>query len=454
MNKNVWFEKALLPGGWAQGVTIAMEGGVIASVNAGTSLPPAMEHFALALPGMPNLHSHAFQHGMAGLTETRGPGNDSFWTWREAMYRFLDVMTPEDMQAIAAQAYATMLENGFTHVAEFHYFHHDTNGAAYDDVGELSARIAAASDEAGIGLTLLPVFYAHAGFGGQNPTHGQRRFINDHDRFVRIAERARDATRNLPQARTGIAPHSLRAVTPDELAAVVKAFPDGPIHIHVAEQVKEVEDCLAWSGQRPVEWLLDHAPVDQRWCLIHATHMTETETRNMARSGAVAGLCPLTEANLGDGFFPAPAFCAQGGRFGIGSDSNVRLSMPGELEILEYGQRLALRARNVMAQQAGQSTGRALFDAALQGGAQACDMADAGLRAGACANFITLKADHPALSAARDDAIIDALIFARHDLIDTVWRNGKKIVADGQHRDRDRIARNYRAAMRRMMDAA
>ncbi|MGL4497197.1 MAG: amidohydrolase family protein, partial [Beijerinckiaceae bacterium] len=206
--------------------------------------------------------------------------------------------------------------------------------------------------------------------------------------------------------------------------------------------------------QRPVEWLLDHAPVDQRWCLIHATHMTETETRNMARSGAVAGLCPLTEANLGDGFFPAPAFCAQGGRFGIGSDSNVRLSMPGELEILEYGQRLALRARNVMAQQAGQSTGRALFDAALQGGAQACGMADAGLRAGACADFITLKADHPALSAARDDAIIDALIFARHDLIDTVWRNGKKIVADGQHRDRDRIARNYRAAMRRMMDAA
>ncbi len=350
---SLWFGTALLPGGWAADVRIDVAAGRIARAEAGVAAGAGDERHAIGLPGLANLHSHAFQRGMAGLAETRGPENDNFWTWREVMYRFLDRLSPEDVEAIAVLAYAEMLERGFTRVGEFHYLHHDPSGAPYADIAELAERIAAAARETGIGLTLLPVFYAHSNFGGAAPVPGQRRFINGVDGFARLTEACAKIAASLDGANMGVAPHSLRAVTADELAAIVPLAKGGPVHIHAAEQTKEVEDSLAWSGARPVEWLLDNASLDARWCLVHATHMTATETEHLARSGATAGLCPITEANLGDGVFPADGFLSSGGHFGIGTDSNVLIDAAGELRALEYAQRLAHRARNLIPREAG-----------------------------------------------------------------------------------------------------
>jgi formiminoglutamate deiminase len=456
--------KALLPQGWCRDVRLGFDAGHIASVETGAPAAPGDERHAIALPGMPNLHSHAFQRGMAGLAEVRGPSADSFWSWREAMYRFALAMTPAQVEAIACQLYVEMLEAGFTRVGEFHYLHHDVNGRPYADLAEMASRIGAAAQASGIGLTLLPVFYAHATFGGAPAGAGQRRFINDTDAYARLLDATRAALRPLTGAIVGVAPHSLRAVTPDELAAVVAMAGDAPIHIHIAEQIKEVDDCVAWSGARPVEWLLDHAGVDGRWCLVHATHMTASESRRTAASGATAGLCPITEANLGDGIFDAPTFTAAGGRFGIGSDSNVQIGVADELRLLEYSQRLALRARNVMAV-AGGSTGRALFDAALQGGAAALGVgagsnigssataAGAGLAVGAAADLVTLDANHPALAGRAGDAVLDAWVFTGHALVDCVWVRGHKQVEGGRHIRRDEIAAAFRTAMAQLCAA-
>lgn len=442
----IFAEQALLPGGWQNNVRITLEAGRIASVETDTSAHAADERHSILLPGMPNLHSHAFQRGMAGLAELRGPSADSFWSWREVMYRFALSMTPDQVEAVAAQLYVEMLEAGFSRVGEFHYLHHDRDGKPYANLAEMAERIAAAAGDTGIGLTLLPVFYAHSAFGGAAPNDGQRRFINDVNRFARLVEQSREAVRSLNQAVVGVAPHSLRAATPEELREVAAMAPDGPIHIHVAEQVKEVEDCLAWSGARPVEFLLGHATVDKRWCLIHATHMTETETVAMARSGAIAGLCPITEANLGDGTFAAPLFIEHGGCFGVGSDSNVLIGLPDELRQLEYSQRLAHRARNVLAR-AGGSTGRALFDAAIDGGSQALGAGPALIAAGNPADFVSLDAGHPSLAGKTGDAILDAWIFANGSKVDCVWVHGKKQVSGGRHAKRDAIAERFRKVM-------
>ena len=439
--------RALTASGWASGVRLGVEGGRIVSVDTGFAAAPGDERHAILLPGMPNLHSHAFQRGMAGLAETRGTSADGFWSWREVMYRFALAMTPEQVQAVACQAYLEMLESGFTRVGEFHYLHHATDGRPYADIAEMAVRIAAAASLTGIGLTLLPVFYAHAGFGGTPANAGQRRFINGLDGYARLLEASRRAVRGLSGAIVGVAPHSLRAVTADELAAVAGMAEGSPVHIHIAEQIKEVEDCLAWSGRRPVEWLLDHAPVDARWCLIHATHMTDAETGRLARSGAVAGLCPVTEANLGDGTFGATVFTTAGGKWGIGSDSNVRIDAAGELRQLEYSQRLVLRARNVMAV-AGGSTGRSLFDAALDGGGLALGAGGSGIVAGAPADIVSLDASHLAFAGRTDDQWPDAWIFGPANRpIDCVWVGGAKMVEGGRHRDRDAIAGGFRAVM-------
>lgn len=441
----IFAEQALLPEGWQAGVRIGIDGGRIADVEKNASPAAEDERHAIVLPAMPNLHSHAFQRGMAGLAEIRGPGTDSFWSWREVMYRFALSMTPQQVEAVAAQLYVEMLEAGFSRVGEFHYLHHDLDGGHYADIAEMAVRIAAAAQRTGIGLTLLPVFYAHSSFGGAAPSEGQRRFINNIESFGRLLEGCRHAVKDLPGAVVGVAPHSLRAVTPQELSTVT-AMTDGPIHIHVAEQVKEVEDCISWSGARPVEWLLGNCEVDARWCLIHATHMTEAETVAMAESGAIAGLCPITEANLGDGTFPAPLFMENGGRFGIGSDSNVLIGIPDELRQLEYSQRLFHRQRNVLAAPGG-SNGRALFDAALNGGAQALGAGEAALAPGAYADLVSLQADHPTLVGKSGDGILDAWIFAGGSKVDCVWAQGRKCVTDGRHFSRDTIARNFQKAM-------
>ncbi|CAN7606109.1 formimidoylglutamate deiminase [Mesorhizobium sp. LjRoot246] len=442
----IFAEQALLPTGWHNNVRITFGKGRITGVESGATAVAGDECHAILLPGMPNLHSHAFQRGMAGLAELRGPSADSFWSWREVMYRFALSMTPDQVEAVAAQLYVEMLEAGFSRVGEFHYLHHDRDGKPYANLAEMAERIAAAAGETGIGLTLLPVFYAHSSFGGAAPNEGQRRFINDVNRFSRLVEKCRESVRTLNQAVVGVAPHSLRAATPEELAEVAEMVPDGPIHIHIAEQVKEVEDCLAWSGARPVEFLLGHAKVDKRWCLIHATHMTDAETVAMAKSGAIAGLCPITEANLGDGTFAAPLFREHGGRFGIGSDSNVLIGLPDELRQLEYSQRLAHRARNVLAV-AGGSTGRALFDAALDGGRVALGAGASRIAIGASADLVSLDAKNSSLAGKSGDAILDAWIFANGSKVDCVWVHGLKQVSGGRHVKREAIAGRFRSVM-------
>lgn len=434
---------ALLGDGWHENVRLTLEGGRISSITMGVAPEGTDDRQDILVPAVPNLHSHAFQRAMAGLAEVRGPANDSFWSWRTVMYKFALSMTPEHVEAVAAQLYMEMLEAGFSRVGEFHYLHHDKDGSPYANIAELAERIGAASAETGIALTLLPVFYAHSGFGGAAPIEGQRRFINSIESFEALMAGCRAVTSRLPGAELGIAPHSLRAVTPEELAKLIPIAGGGPIHIHVAEQVKEVEDCIAWSGARPVQWLLDNAPVNDRWCLIHATHMTEDETRRMAKSGAVAGLCPITEANLGDGAFAAPLFLEEGGRYGIGSDSNVLISVPEELRQLEYSQRLALRARNVIASSGG-STARKLFDGALAGGGTALK-APAGLAVGNQADVVALDASAvPYLSG---DQILDHWTFAGGVTVDGVWVLGSKHVEGGRHLKRETISARFRQAM-------
>jgi formimidoylglutamate deiminase len=451
---HLWFQSALLPRGWARNVRLALAGGRIETLETDVAPGASDERHAVALPGMPNVHSHAFQRAMAGLTEIAGPGHDSFWTWRELMYRFLERLAPEQVEAVSAFAFMEMLEGGFTRVGEFHYLHHDPKGAPYADPAELTHRIVAASQQSDIALTLLPVLYAHSTFGGLAPTAGQRRFISDIDSFARLVEAGCRAIVSLDAARLGVAPHSLRAVTPEELRAAVALTPAGPIHIHAAEQTLEVDDCVAWSGQRPVEWLLTNAGLDQRWSLIHSTHMTGDETRRLAASGAVAGLCPLTESNLGDGTFPALDYLGANGHIGIGTDSNILIDVATELRTLEYSQRLAFRRRNVLAGGEKASTGRRLFTEALKGGARSLgvDASAAGLVVGAPADIVSLDVDHDSLASREGDGLIDGWLFAARDrAVDCVWRHGRKVVAGGVHVRRDAIVRRYREALGRLL---
>jgi formiminoglutamate deiminase len=440
---------ALLPSGWAGDVRLRITGGAIAAVDAGVPAQAGDERCAVLVPGMPNLHSHAFQRGMAGLAETRGGAADSFWSWRETMYAHALALTPDDVEAIAAELYVEMLEAGFTRVGEFHYLHHDKDGAPYADPAEMAGRIAAAAEASGIGLTLLPVFYAHAGFGARAPLPEQRRFVSSLDLFARMVEGSERHVAPLARAVVGIAPHSLRAVTPEQLSVVAGLRGAAPVHVHAAEQVREVEDCLAWSGARPVAWLLDNAEVDARWCLIHATHMLPAETQGLARSGAVAGLCPATEANLGDGVFDGARFLGAGGAFGVGSDSNVEIGVGAELRQLEYSQRLRDRARNVLAR-AGGSTGRALFDGALHGGARALGAPPPGILPGAPADLVALDADHPALVGRAGDALLDAWIFTGARAVDRVWVNGRCVVEAGRHVATNPIRNRFSRVMRRL----
>ncbi|MEG3122287.1 formimidoylglutamate deiminase [Sphingomonas sp. GB1N7] len=447
-----WFESALLPEGWRRDVRIEMADGLIAAVTPGVPPAPGEDRYGPAIPGLPNLHSHAFQRGMSGFAEVSGRSDDSFWTWRETMYRFVAALDPDMLRAIAALAYIEMLESGFTRVGEFHYLHHAPDGRAYDDRAAMAAAIAAAAQDSGIALTLLPVFYAHADFGGAAPLAAQGRFVNDLDGFARLIDDSRHALAGLDQAVIGIAPHSLRAVTADELTHLTALLPDAPIHIHIAEQTREVDACMAWSGQRPVDWLFDHAEVDRRWCLVHATHVDEAEMRRLAGSEAVVGLCPITEANLGDGLFPARAFQAQGGRFGVGSDSNVRIDAAEELRLLEYGQRLTHEMRNALSGGPGRSTGAAMWTAAFQGGAQALGASGAGLAVGAPADIVSFLPDHPASVGRQGDLLIDSWIFGgARDHIDGVWRAGRKMVSAGRHHDRDRIAARYVDVMKALL---
>ena len=450
MLRSLHLGQALMPEGWRRDVRLTLDAGVIATVETGVAARPGDARHAIGVPGLANVHSHAFQRAMSGRAERRGPGDDSFWSWRETMYRFALKMSPGQVEAVAAQAYAEMLEVGFTRVGEFHYLHHAPDGRPYADVAEMSARIAAAAAHTHIGLTLLPVFYAHSGFGGAPPGTAQRRFVCDLDCYGRLVEGARRVAASLDGANIGLAPHSLRAVTQKQLAEVAAMAETDPLHIHVAEQVAEVEACLAWSRARPVDFLLDHADVDARWCLIHATHMTSSEARRAAASGATIGLCPITEANLGDGIFDAPTFLAQDGRFAVGTDSNVQIALADELRMLEYSQRLARRARNVIAAPQG-STGRALFDGALRGGAAALGRGACGFVIGADADVVTLREDALGAIGRNGDGLLDCWIFSGGAFVGSVIARGRRVVTDGRHVARDRIRDRFRTAMHELL---
>ena len=445
-DRRLFLDTALLPSGWAQNVALDITGGTITAITPDAVPSDGERLCGIALPGLPNLHSHTFQRAMTGLSETRGLGDDSFWTWRQVMYAFLRKLSPDDVEAIAAFAMMEMLETGFTALAEFHYLHHAPDGRPYANPAELAERIAAAAAQTGIGLTLLPVLYTHGGFGSLPPGAGQARFLNDIEAFHRLLDASVRAIAPLEDAVLGQAPHSLRAVAPADLARL--ALLPGPTHIHIAEQTREVDDSLAWSGQRPAAWLLDHAPVDPGWTLIHATHTDPAELAAIARSGATIGLCPITEANLGDGIFDAPTFRDAGGIYGVGTDSNVEITAPGELRLLEYGQRLARRARNVMPATEGASTGRTLYDAALTGGAQALARRIGRLAPGHRADLVILDRTHPDLATATGDRLLDAYVFsAGPATIDTVIVAGRTLVTAGRHHARDTIAARYRKTL-------
>jgi formimidoylglutamate deiminase len=462
--QTLFAETALLPDGWASNVLFEIDGaGTLINV-----MPNAAAHAESCypyrtkgpvIPGMPNLHSHAFQRAMAGLTEQAGQtgaaGDDSFWTWRQVMYGFVGRITPPQLLAIAAQLYVEMLKSGYTAVGEFHYVHHDIDGRPFADYAELSEQIIAAARTTGIGLTHLPVLYGCGGFGGKPAGSGQRRFLNDPQAFLRLLNRLMQRHGNDPQIRFGIAPHSLRAVTPQMLAETLNGLDQmdaaAPIHIHIAEQVKEVEDCLAWSNQRPVEWLLNNHALNPRWCLVHATHMTEGETGRLARSGAVAGLCPTTEGNLGDGFFNAVQYLGAGGAIGIGSDSHISVSPVEELRWLEYGQRMLHRKRNVLAN-GSPHVGATLYKSALAGGAVALGRPIGKLAAGCRADLVVLDTEKPGLVDRNGDILLDSAIFAGNENpVRDVMVGGRWMVEEGHHRAEHAVLSRYRTTLRELI---
>ena len=447
---------ALLPHGWARDVRLEWDaGGTLIQVDIDAPAGTAPRAGGVLLPGMPNLHSHAFQRAFAGLSEyrsTTAASGDSFWTWRDLMYRFALAISPDQLEAIALQLYIEMLQAGYTSVCEFHYLHHDAAGRRYADPAEMSMRLIAAARRAGIGLTLLPVLYQTAGFDGRAPRDDQRRFVNDTDALLDIASRAR-----AEGARVGVAPHSLRAVAPSALQAIVAGMhaidAGAPVHIHIAEQQQEVQDCLEARGARPVEWLLANAKVDARWCLVHATHLDDAELRGIAASGAVAGLCPTTEANLGDGIFRAAEFIAAKGVWGIGSDSHASLGAGEELRLLEYTQRLAQLRRNVLFGDQHPQIADNLWLGAVAGGARASGRAIAGLAVGQQADFVSLADD--ALGGLPPSQMLAAHVFASHgrNAVQDVWVAGRQHVRGGAHAAERSACEAFVTARRQLMSA-
>ena len=445
------FKTALLPSGWAHDVAIDIDAsGNISKIETGVA--DAVD--GCLLPGMANLHSHAHQRAMAGLAEKAGDSSDSFWTWRTTMYGFLDKIQPQHLHAIASQLYLEMLKAGYTRVAEFQYLHHQTDGSQYNNIAEMSMQTLAAACEVGLGITNLPVHYQYGGFGGQPTSNQQRRFANDPTDFLKIVEALKQASSDNANIVTGIAAHSLRAVTKESFSEVLAALtPEGslPTHIHIAEQTKEVEDCVNWVGARPVEYLYDNFGVDENWCLIHATHMTEAETTSLAKSGAVAGLCPTTEGNLGDGFFNATQYLDEGGALGIGSDSQISNSPTEELRWFEYGQRLLHRSRNQLAGGYNRSTGRNLFDIAVAGGAQACGHNSGAITVGKRADFIVLDTQHSLLCVRQGDDIIDSWVFSGNEnTVRDVYVGGKQVISDGHHQNEAAIRTAFQSTLQEL----
>jgi len=458
MNLDICSSSVLTPAGWVSPARIRMDDlGFVTEVSRLDGPRAKQPLSGPVVPGMPNLHSHAFQRQLAGLTQISSePVNgvkDSFWTWRKAMYRLANRVTPEQLRSIATWLYAEMLEAGFTSCAEFHYLHHQPGGQAYDEPAEMSRILLEAADRAGISLTLLPVLYCRSGFGTSQVTEHQRRFFNSPERFLRLIDACLQLVSNHPLHLLGIAPHSLRAVSAEQLreVLVVPGHEQLPIHIHIAEQTVEVEECRTVLGARPAEWLLDNFPVDRHWCLIHATHLHSRELDRAAASGATAGLCPTTEADLGDGLFAAESWLAAGGAFGIGSDSNLRVSVAEELRLLEFGCRLRNSARNVLAGR-GLSCGRNLYQRAAAGGAAATGQPVGRIEPGLRADLVELDTNHPLLEGRKQDSILDTWLFAGgSSMVRSVWVAGRRVVNEGRHLEKCKFEAPFRQAMKELL---
>jgi formimidoylglutamate deiminase len=457
--QSLFADHAYLPEGWRRDVLLQWDAqGALVSVTPDAQAPAGVAKASgPVLPGMPNLHSHAFQRAMAGLTEYRANATDNFWSWRDLMYRFAARITPEGLASIAQWLYIEMLKAGYTSVCEFHYVHHMQDGKRYANDAELAQRVVDAAGTSGIGITMLPVLYQYAGFGAQPPRDDQRRFINTPDSLLGLLDTLRRARPEHGALRYGVAPHSLRAVSNDSLRELLNGLdamsPGAPVHIHIAEQTAEVDACVATEGARPVQWLLDRFDVDARWCLVHATHVDAEETAALAKSGAIAGLCLTTEANLGDGIFPARDYLEQKGRIGVGSDSHIGVDWRSELRLLEYGQRLSRRQRNVLASADMPRVADRLFAASLEGGALATGRAVGALRTGARADFIVLDADHASIAEHANDAWLAGVVFCEHGEtpIRDVYAGGAKVVDNRRHRDEEHAYAQYRAALAELL---
>ncbi len=408
------------------------------------------------VPGIANLHSHAFQRAMAGLAERRTDAADSFWTWRETMYRMAARFDPDLLHAVATQLYVEMLEAGYTTVCEFHYLHHAPDGSPYADPAAMSRALIQAARDTGIRLTLLPVLYMRGGFDGRALGERQRRFGHEVDAYLRLFDTLRAEQGDA--LRIGCALHSLRAVPHDAMDAVLAALPaDTRVHIHIAEQIGEVQDCLAIRDARPVEWLLANADVGGHWTLVHATHLTHAEVQGIAASGATVAICPTTEANLGDGLFPLRDYLDADGAWGIGSDSQISVSPVEELRWLEYGQRLATRQRNIVLEQdradvTSASVGETLLRGCSASAGQATGHAIGRIDPDACADWIVLDVDAPQFAGMQAADVVDRWIFSgNRNLVRDVVVGGARVVSDGRHRDRDAMGARYRGEMTRLL---
>ncbi len=449
--QTLFAKQALLPSGWTSDVRLHWDvAGHLSQIETGVMLLPYERQYGYVSPGMTNLHSHAFQRAMAGMTEIAGEGPDSFWTWRDLMYRYALAISPEQMQAIAAQLYSECLRHGYTSVCEFHYVHRAPNGEFYSDIAETSRQVIAGAQQTGMGITMLPVLYSYADFNQQPLREDQRRFNTNVEQILRIIE-ALEKQRNA-QTEIGVAPHSLRAASTAQISEVTAALPAGrPIHIHIAEQMREVNACLAATGKRPVELLFDTQTVDERWCLVHATHLNAHEVASMAASKSIAGICTSTEGNLGDGFFELPDYIAANGRFGIGTDSHASQSVVEEIRWLEYGQRLKMQGRNIASVKGQRRVADYLWQQCLLGGAQASGRAVGSLEVGKRADMIIFDDQHPNLQCSAVEDILSSVVFTGNDnLIRDVFVGGVQVVENGKHRDQANITANYVACMRQL----
>jgi len=457
--KRIFAPEALLPDGWGRDVVVEIDdAGSVARARPRQRQDGAEPAGGPVIPGMANAHSQAFQRAMAGLAERMGSADDSFWTWREVMYAFLKQLTPDQVRTIAAQVYCEMLKNGYTAVAEFDYLHNAPDGKPYANRAEIAQQFLLAAQQTGIAITLLPVVYAYSNFGEAPLAPAQLRFAATPDAVLEIFGALKEQIGENPDCRFGVAPHSLRAVSPamlkDLVAGITAMDRTAPIHIHLAEQIKEVNDCLSWSDQRPVEWLLSSVPVNSRWCLVHCTHVSQSEAERLAASGAVVGLCPTTEGNLGDGIFPFPRFRDKKGRWSIGGDSHVSQSPAEELRWLEYVQRLVMRRRNIAASASQPSVGTTLWSEAASGGAQALNRSMGALAPGARADLVVLDSDHINLVGRSAERLLDAFIFAGSgQMVKNVMVGGRWIVRDGHHPDEVQISARYRQVQKQLYSA-